>query len=284
MTKLSFPLFKRLLLITIACFILSLGVNLFITPHNLLAGGVSGIAILLFYITKIPTGLLVIILNIPIFLIGLKKVDLDFTLISLLSMFLFSGFLVITLPLQKYIAIDDVLASAIAGGVLTGLGGGIIFKQRASLGGSDIISIILKQKYSIGISTLMFTINIFVVGMGLFINSLTLSVYTLISMYISSSVVNIVLDGLDRKKTLLIVTDKGEECSKSLISSIKRGVTILDGYGAYTKSQRQILYCTISSRQLSNVKKILLDCDPNAFISIIDVSEVHGRGFKKPVF
>lgn len=284
MTNKNFDLLKRIIGILIGCLFIAIGINVFITPHNLLSGGVSGIALLLFYLTKIPTGILVILLNIPIFIIGLKKVDLEFTLISLLGMFLFSGFLILTLPLEHYIHIDDILASCIAGGVLTGIGSGLVFRQRASLGGSDIVSIVLKQKYEIGISTLMFGINLFVVAMGTLFNSLTLSVYTLISMYISSSVVNMILNGLDRKKMILIVSDHGEICASALLTSIKRGITIINGYGAYTKSERKVLYCTVSSRQLATVKKILIECDPNAFISVIDVSEVQGHGFKKPIF
>lgn len=284
MNEKSVEWIKRIIKIVLGCFFIAIGINLFITPHQLLSGGISGIALLLYYVTKLPVGLWVIALNIPVFIIGLRKVNLEFTLISLFSMLLFSALLMVTTPLQQFIKVDDLLASCVLGGMFSGLGSGMIFRQRASLGGSDIVSIVLKQKYEIGISTLMFGINLFVVAMGSIFNSLTLSVYTLISMYISSSVVNLMLNGLDRKKMMIIVSEKGEECAKALLGSMRRGITVLDGYGAYTQKNKKVLYCTVSSRQLSSVKKILIECDPGAFISIIDVSEVQGRGFKKPVF
>lgn len=276
--------FKRIPYIVLGCLVLAIGINVFITPHNLLSGGVSGLAILAFYVTGISPGLMVMLLNIPVFYIGFKKVDLEFVLISMIGMFIFSFMLGFTKPLQQYIYIDDLLASCIMGGVLNGIGNGLIFRQRSSLGGSDIISIILKQKYSIEIYKLMFGINIVVVCLGAFVNSLKLAIYTLISMYIASAVLNLILDGLDRKKMLLIVTEKGRECADAMIANSRRGITMFEGEGAYTGKDKKVLYCTVTSRQLASVKNTILKTDPHAFISVIDVSEVQGKGFKKPAF
>jgi len=282
--KTSVDFLRRALFIALGCLILSISINIFITPHNLLSGGVSGIALILFYVTKIPTGYLIFLLNIPIFMIGMKQVDREFIVISFFGMILFSFTLIFTRPLQNYFYIEDLLASCIAGGVVSGIGNGLIFRQRGSLGGSDIISVVLRKKYSIEMSTLIFGINVVVVSFGMMLNSVTLSIYTLISMYISSSVLNLILDGLDRKKMLIIVTTKGDKCAEGLTSKMKRGVTILSGKGAYTGEEKQILQCAISSRQIATAKKIVLEVDPHSFISIIDVAEVQGRGFKGPVF
>lgn len=130
----------------------------------------------------------------------------------------------------------------------------------------------------------MFGINIIVVGLGTLINSLTLAVYTLISLYISSSVLNIILDGLDRKKMLLIVTEMGRECADAMIANSRRGITMIDGEGAYAGKEKNVLYCTVTSRQLASVKNTILKTDPHAFISIVDVSEVQGKDFKQPTF
>lgn len=276
--------FKRIPYIVLGCLVLAIGINVFITPHNLLSGGVSGLAILAFYVTGVAPGIMVMLLNIPVFYIGFKKVDLEFVLISMIGMFIFSFLLGATKPLQQYIYIDDLLASCIMGGVLNGIGNGLIFRQRSSLGGSDIISIILKRKYSIEIYKLMFGINILVVSLGVFVNSLKLAIYTLISMYIASAVLNIILDGLDRKKMLLIVTEKGRECSDAMIANSRRGITMLEGEGAYTGKDKKVLYCTVTSRQLASVKNTILKTDPHAFISVVDVSEVQGKGFKQPAF
>ncbi len=276
--------FKRIPFIILGCLILAIGINIFITPHNLLSGGVSGLALLVYYVTGISPGIMIIMLNIPVFYLGLKKVDLEFVLISMVGMFIFSFLLGVTKPLQEFFYIEDLLASCILGGVLNGIGNGFVFRQRSSLGGSDIVSIVLKQKYSIEIYKLMFGINIVVVSFGMIINSITLAVYTLISMYIGSSVLNLVLDGLDRKKMLLIVTDKPRECADAMIASSRRGITMINGEGAYTGENRGILYCTVTSRQLANVKNTIMKVDNTAFISVVDVSEVQGKGFKQPTF
>ncbi|MBN2898738.1 MAG: YitT family protein [Clostridia bacterium] len=276
--------FKRIPFIALGSLILAIGINIFITPHHLLSGGVSGLALLAYYITGIAPGLMIIALNIPVFYLGFKKVDLEFVLISMMGMLMFSFLLSLTKPLQSYLYVEDLLASCILGGVLNGIGNGIIFRQRASLGGSDIVSIVLKQKYSIEIYKLMFGINIVVVSIGTFINSLELAVYTLISMYIGSSVLNLILDGLDRKKMLLIVTDQGRACADAMMANTRRGITILSGEGAYTGAERQVLYCTVTSRQLASMKNTIIATDPHAFISVVDVSEVQGKGFKQSAF
>lgn len=276
--------FKRIPYIILGCLILAIGINVFITPHNLLSGGVSGLALLAYYMTGISPGLVIILLNIPVFYLGFKKVDLEFVLLSMIGMFIFSFFLGITEPLQNFIYVEDLLASCIMGGILNGIGNGLIFRQRSSLGGSDIVSIILKRKYSIEIYKLMFAINIVVVSLGMFVNSITLAIYTLIALYIASAVLNIILDGFDRKKMLLIVTDKPRECADAMIANTRRGITMINGEGAYTGKKRGVLYCTVTSRQLAVVKNTISKTDPKAFISVVDVSEVQGRGFKQPAF
>ena len=276
--------FKRIPFIILGCLILAIGINVFITPHNLLSGGVSGLALLAFYMTGISPGIMLIVLNIPVFYLGFKKVDLEFVLISMIGMFIFSFLLGATKPLQEFMYIDDLLASCIMGGAMNGIGNGFIFRQRSSLGGSDIVSIVLKRKYSIEIYKLMFAINIVVVSLGMIVNSPKLAVYTLISMYIASSVLNIILDGLDRKKMLLIVTEKGRACADAMIANSRRGITMIDGEGAYAGKDKKVLYCTVTSRQLASVKNTILKTDPHAFISVVDVSEVQGKDFKQPVF
>lgn len=276
--------FKRIPYIILGCLVLAIGINVFITPHNLLSGGVSGLALLAYYVTGISPGLMVIVLNIPVFYLGFKKVDLEFVLISMIGMFIFSFLLGATKPLQELIYVEDLLASCIMGGVLNGIGNGLIFRQRSSLGGSDIVSIVLKRKYSIEIYKLMFAINIVVVSLGMFVNSITLAIYTLIALYIASSVLNIILDGLDRKKLLLIVTEHGRECADAMIANSRRGITMLEGEGAYAGREKGVLYCTVTSRQLASVKNTILKTDPHAFISVVDVSEVQGKDFKQPAF
>jgi uncharacterized membrane-anchored protein YitT (DUF2179 family) len=272
---------KRVVMVAFGCFVSAIAINSFITPYKMLSGGVSGISIIIQYLSNIPAGYLVLVLNVPIFIIGYKAIDKDFVVFSLIGMFLFSAFLIITKDISVLFKIDNILLSCICGGVVGGIGAGIIFRNRASVGGIDIISVIFKRKTGISIATLSFGMNIFIVALGAFIGNIEIAIYTLILMYINSVVTNKVIEGFDMKKMLIIITEKEEEVSNAIMQDLTMGVTFLYGEGAYTREKKKVLYCVVTMGQLSKVKKIIDDIDPKSFFSIVDTSEVMGSGFKK---
>ncbi|WP_202710028.1 YitT family protein [Sporosalibacterium faouarense] len=276
--------FLRIFLILLGSMIIAIGINLFIVPNKLLAAGFSGISIILQYLTGISSGIYLLLLNIPVFFMAMKKIDREFAIVSLIGMLSLSLFLVITRPLSGVIEIKDTLVAAVYGGLFNGIGAGIIFRSRGSTGGTDIISIIFKKQFEISVSSVFFLINGIIILINATIDSYVLAVYTLISIYIATFIMNKILVGLDKKKLLLIVTEKEDDVSRAIMENTRRGVTFLDGVGGYTKKRRKIIYCVVSSRQLAQVKKILIDVDKKSFMSIIDTSEIHGAGFKKPVF
>jgi len=219
---------KRLLLVLLGSLISAVGISLFITPFKLLAGGITGIALIINIIHPVDIGLVVLLFNIPLFILAWKKLNTDFAIYSLVGTISFSLFISLVSHLYIYPGITDTLLASIIGGVLNGIGGGIVFRQRASCGGTDIVSILLRDKVTISIPTLGFVINIFVVALGIVLSNFQIGAYTLISMYVSSQVSNQILSGMQKKKMLIIATDK--------------------------------------------------------FVTISEVSEVRGNGFKKPVF
>jgi len=275
---------KSSIVILIGTFIMAVGINAFIIPHNLLAGGVSGLAIILQYLTKLPTGVFVLLLNIPIFIFGIKEIDRRFAFVSIVGMVSLSFFLVLTGSLSEKIWIKDILASSIYGGIFLGFASGLIFRVRASTGGTDIVSVIIKKRFEIGISTILFVMNVIIVLIGATINDYTLAIYTLISMFIATVVMNKIIIGLDTKKLVLIVTDHSEELSSALMEKVQRGITFLDGEGGYSRRKQKVIYCVISTRQLAVVKNVVSDIDPDAFMTVMDTAEIHGSGFNKPVF
>lgn len=275
---------KRIIALFLGSFLVAISINAFIIPHKFLSGGVAGVAIIVEYLANIPSGYLILLLNIPIFLIGMKEVDKDFTIFSFLGMISMSLFLIWTKPLGNMLMVEDKLLSSIYAGVTGGIGIGVIFRNRASMGGTDIIAVVLKKKLGINISTLSFAMNAIVVLIGVFINTIEIALYTLISMYITSIVMERVIDGLDRKKLLFIVTEKEEEVSNAIMEKMGRGVTYFYGEGAYTGDRKKILYCIVTLNQTIRTKKIIEDIDSEAFISVLDASEVHGKGFKGPAF
>lgn len=274
---------KRIFYILIGSLLSAVAINSFIIPHKLLSGGVSGIAIIVQYLAGIPTGYLIIILNIPIFLYGMKEIDKDFIIYSILGTASMAIFLVLTKNLSSFIRVNDILLSTIYGGVIGGIGMGVVLRNRGSQGGTDIIGVALKKKSGISISSVSFAINAFIVAAGAIISKkIEVALYTFVLMYITYYFMERVLEGFDRKKLLFIVTEREKEVSEAIMEQLGRGVTFFYGEGAYTGDRKRVIYCIVSSTELARTKKIVEDKDPTSFISIVDASEVHGRGFKKP--
>ncbi|CCJ32785.1 Protein of unknown function DUF161 [Caloramator australicus RC3] len=213
----------------------------------------------------------------------MKELDFDFILFSALGVFLLSLFLILTRDINKTFFIKDILLSSIYGGVLNGIGLGIVLKNKGSMGGTDIVAVALKKKLGINISSIAFGINFFIVLAGSLINNIEAGLYTLISMFISSRVFEAILQGFDRKKMVMIITDKTEEISKHILNELGRGVTFLHGEGAYTGDNKKVIYCIITLNQLVKIKSIIFDIDPRAFVTIIDAAEVQGKGFKNTI-
>lgn len=275
---------KNIFLIILGTLISAIGINVFLVNAKLLSGGVSGITLIIQYVFKIPAGYTVFAINIPLLYLSYKKMNRKFTVFTIIGTISFSIMLIITTPLKDLISIDDPLLLCIYGGVLVGAGIGMAFSNHGSTGGFDIVASVLKKKNeNLDIGKITFGVNCVIVIIGAFIFEIKSALYTLVSMYITSYMIDIVIKGFDRDKLILIITDKEEEVSKSIMENIKRGVTFLYGEGAYTNKSRKVLYCVVSLSQLPQLKQMVREIDENAFISIIDVSEVEGRGFRKNI-
>ena len=205
----------RILIIIIGNVVYSIGVNMFIIPHKFLSGGVSGVAIIFQYLTGIPSGYFVIAINIPIFMVGFKTVDRRFGIFSFIGMAAMSLSLIFTRTVHNFYYLPDPLLSALCSGMLTGVGAGIVFKCRASQGGTDIIAVAVKKKYGISIGRIGFGINAVIVSIGMIIGNLPIALYTLISMYMYSVVVDKMIEGFDKGKIMFIVTSNTEDVEKA---------------------------------------------------------------------
>lgn len=267
--------------IIIGCLISSLGVNLFLSNAGLLSGGVTGIGLILQYLWNIPSGITVFILNIPLFIVSYKFLSKRFTIYTAIGMISFSTALMITKPLSSLVKVDDTLLYCIYGGILSGIGYGLIFFRNGSIGGTDIITMVVRKKYSdLDIGKVGFAFNLIIVTLAAFIFGLPKSLYTLISMFITSSILDRVLSGFTSKKLLLVLTEKEEDIINYVIKDMNRGITSLMAEGGYTHNQKRLLYVAVTTSQMISLKNKILRIDPKAFITIIDVSEVKGKGFQ----
>ena len=269
-----------ILVIIIGSFISSLGVNLFLSNAKLLSGGVTGIALILQYLWEVPSGITVFLLNIPLFFVSYKYLNKRFTIYTAIGMLSFSTALMITKPLSTLVQVDDMLLYCIYGGVLSGIGSGLIFYRNGSTGGTDIITMVIRKKYSnFDIGQVGFAFNLITVTVSIFIFGLPRALYTLISMFITSTILDKVLNGFTSKKLLLILTEKEDDIINYVIKDMNRGITALMAEGGYTRDKKRLLYVAVTTSQMISLKTKILRVDPKAFITIIDVSEVKGKGF-----
>lgn len=269
-----------ILMIIFGSAISGLAFNLFIIPNKLLSGGFSGIALILNYLFNINTGLMIFIFNIPVFILGYKFVDKEFIFLSLVGMLSFSMWIEVFSFLRETVLVTDIMLACIYAGVLNGIGLGIVLKNRASQGGTDIIAVIFKKYFSMSIGSTSMIINTGIVVVASFITNLSLAMYTLITMFIAANVVDKIQQGFDIRKSVMIITDKEKQVAEEIFNRLVRGVTYLEGEGAYTGDKKRVIYCIVSLNQLAKLKQIVREIDENAFITVSDAAEVMGHGFR----
>jgi uncharacterized membrane-anchored protein YitT (DUF2179 family) len=269
-----------LIMIVLGAILGGIAFNAFLIPHKLLSGGVSGIALILNYIFGLNPGVLIFIINIPIFLAGYKYVDREFILLSLVGMTVFAVSIDMFSFLKNVVYIDDTLLSCLYGGVLNGIGMGIVFRNRASQGGVDIIAVILKKYLSINLGRTSLIINFVVLAIASFFFGLEPAMYTLVSMYVASTVLDKVQQGFGSSKSVIIITDCEQQVADEILKTLDRGVTYLEGEGAYTGNKKKVIYCIVALKQLAKLKQIVNDIDSSAFMAVSDTAEVLGHGFR----
>jgi len=281
------------LLITIGSFIMAAGFVYFITPHKIVPGGIYGIGIVVYYMTAgwfsfwpdgIPIGLFSLIMNIPLTIIGIKILGPRFGVKTIVGFVLTSVFmdgLTYLTPGGNLALVDDVLLSSIFGGVITGFGLGLIFKSRATSGGSDIIAMIIAKYTHLQLGKLMIYVDSVIVLLALFaFNDWLIPLYSLIVIYIAGRVIDITIEGSDYNKALLIVSKKHEEIKHKLLVDLERGGTYLNGEGMFTGEQKKIIYTVVSRREVAILQEFISRIDPDAFITVMDAREILGEGFQ----
>lgn len=262
----------RILGIIVGSLIVVLAFNLFLIPHEVLSGGLSGISMILGMVTPINTGAANFLINAPLLIIGYIVLGKRFILHTILSVIIISVGLY-AVPIHA-VASDSIL-SAIFGGALTGLGIGIVFRNSGSTGGFDIIGMIVARRKDFPVGILLSGMNAVVIVISGFLFNWDSALNTLVSIYVTGKVVDGVFTHYV-KLTLMIVTDKGEEMRSHLISNLYRGLTIIDGVGGYSNDKRKIIYVVISRYELQDVKNMVISADPGAFVNITQTVEVMG--------
>lgn len=267
---------RNILWLTIGSLICSVSYLMFVGPNNLLPGGIFGIAAILnHFLTSIPVGVFLVVLNIPLLVWGWKKLKLRFAIYTIYVIVLQSILLIVLIP---YVPIytDNVLLACLFGGLFSGIGAGFVVRWHGSGGGLDIVGIILKERFDFSIGSISLSGNILIVLCAAMVFGFEPAMYTVVELYVVTVVFNRVIEGMNRKRNIMIISSKGAEIAERLIKEVGRGVTIMKGEGGYTHTPKDVLFCVVSRFELSSLKEVIRDADPNAFVCINETYEVMG--------
>ena len=273
--KETFIVLWNLLLIFAGSVLCAIAIKGILVPKEFLAGGVTGLALLGHYVFPyLPIGFIYFLLNIPLFVIGWMFVGRRFFWYSLAGMIIFSA--VIFWPSPVF-SVEDMILNALAAGVITGLGSGIILRSLGSAGGLDILSIILFKRFSVRPGTTVMTFHAILLFIALFRLPMERVLYTLIYFFINAYFVNLVVIGLSQRKAIMIISSRWKDISRQIMEQLQRGVTIVQGEGGYSGQRLHILYSVITLTELSRFKVLVRKIDPNAFVVVTETLEVMGK-------
>lgn len=268
--------------IILGALIQALALRLFLVPSDLVSGGISGLAQLLNHYTALPIGLIVLLGNIPLFVLGWRYLGGPRfalrTVLSILAFSIFTDTLLFILPTEAIT--EDLVLNSLYGGLLLGLGLGIVYRGRGTSGGTDILGRILNRHTGITISqSYLLTDSLVVLGAG-FVFGWTKALYGLVLIYVSGLAAEIALQGTNIIRTAIIVTAETQAVTKVIMHDLERGVTILSGTGGYTGEPKAVIYTTVSRMEINRLKILVRDIDPEAFMVIGQAQEALGEGFK----
>lgn len=264
----------------LGAFVMAFAVSFFLLPNKLSSGGFSGIATILYYRLKIPMGVTIASLNIPLFLLAGYKIGKDFfakSLIGTLSLSMFIDLLDRFNPLTS-----DKMLAAIYGGILTGIGTAIILKSHSSTGGSDLLTNIIKKYNSkVELGRVITLIDAGIVFLNvIFLKKVEIGLYSAIAIYLMGLMIDVVFEGIFFSKLIFIISDKSEIIAKEIQDKINRGITGIEGIGMYENKSKLVLMCAVGRRDIANIKKIIMNIDKDAFVVVTNSREVLGAGFK----
>ena len=268
---------KNILLVILGSFIFSAGVNAFVISGNLGEGGVTGIAIVLYYAFHISPALTNFVANAILIIIGYKFLSKKSTILTIIATVLISIFL--SLTESWHVETGNVIINAVFGGTSVGLGIGIIVLAGGTTAGTTILARIANKYLDVSTAYALLFFDLIVVAISLTVLPLSKALVTVISLYIGTKVMDYVIEGLNTKKAMTIISSKPEEVAKAIDEQVGRGLTILNGHGYYSREEKDVLYVVVAKTQVTRAKRIIKKIDKNAFLVIHDVRDVYGNGF-----
>ncbi|RFU60847.1 YitT family protein [Bacillus sp. V59.32b] len=272
-------LFQRILLITFGAILMAVGLEIFLVPNQVIDGGVTGISIMLASTTGWGIGVFLFILNLPFIFIGYKQIGKTFALSTLYGIIILSISTTLLHPVPPFT--DDLLLATVFGGIAIGAGIGIVIRNGGSLDGTEVLAILANNKLPFSVGEIIMFINIFILGSAGFVFSWDRAMYSLIAYFIAFKAIDVTITGLEESKSVWIISDHYQDIGDAILHRLGRGVTYLNGEGAFSGDDKKVIFCVITRLEEAKLKDIVDEADPSAFLSIADIAEVKGGRFKK---
>lgn len=257
--------------------VMAVGLNMFLIPNKIAAGGVSGLGIIIFHLFGVPVGLTILLSNIPLYFAAYKYLGRKFVLKSLAGTIFLPVLVELLTPLPVFTR--DLLLASIFGGILLGVGLGVVFRSDSSTGGTALAAQLLNHFLGLSIGQSLLGIDFILIASAGIIFNAELAMYALISLFVTGKVIDFVQEGLAVSKACYIISNLGPEIAESILSDLDRGVTFLKGQGGFTGQDKNIILCVVSQSEVTRLKRIVWDIDPDSFVIVNNIHEVLGEGF-----
>jgi uncharacterized membrane-anchored protein YitT (DUF2179 family) len=263
----------------IGALLTAIGLEQFLIPNNIIDGGVIGISIITSYLSNLPLGIFTTLFNIPFLFIGYKYIGKSFVISSVFSILSLAFWTFIFQPMQHFT--DDILLATVFGGITVGIGVGMIIRYGGSLDGTEMVAIVLNRKSVFSVGQIVMGFNVFILSSAALVFGWDRAMYSLIAYFIAFKVIDITIEGLDEAKAAIIISDYADDIAEAITARLGRGVTYLNGAGGFSKEEKKILYSVITRLEVAKLKTIIFDKDPDAFVTVSDVSDMMGGKHKK---
>lgn len=270
---------QRVIAITLGAFLMAVGLEIFLVPNQVIDGGVTGISIMLSHLTGIKLGIFLFLLNLPFVYLGYKQFGKTFAISTVFGIIMLSIFATLLHPVEPFT--EDILLATIFGGIFLGIGVGIVIRNGGALDGTEILSIVISKKVPFSVGEIVMFINLFILGSAGFVYTWDRAMYSILAYVIAAKAIDIVITGMEESKSVWIISDQANEIGTVITDRLGRGVTYLNGEGAYTGDRKKVIFCVITRLEESKLTTIVEEIDPSAFLAIADIAEVRGGRFKK---
>jgi uncharacterized membrane-anchored protein YitT (DUF2179 family) len=270
---------KKYFLLLLGSVIAAVGLEIFLVPNKVIDGGITGISIMLSYITGWKLGFFLFLLNIPFFFIGYKQIGKTFALSTLYGIIVLSIITSLLHPVPAFT--QDILLAAVFGGIILGIGVGLVIRYGGSLDGTEILAILFNNKLPFSVGEIIMFFNLFILGSAGFVFTWDRAMYSLIAYFVAFKTIDITVTGLDESKSAWIISENSKQIGEAILNRLGRGVTYMNGEGAYSGDDKKVIFCVINRLEEAKLKEIVTEFDDTAFLAVGDIAEVRGGRFKK---